>query len=88
LATGTRGIVGEFRCTLTENAIQQSWDESKSEQTWRMIERVVTTPLRTFLFITPTCAILWPRHGFRTEDEYEKVVAFAKERFAHFHGPQ
>jgi len=84
--TGTRGVIGEVNNTLSTENITEVVDEIKNEIAWRNTERIDETPLHTFLFMTPMSAVIWPRHGFRTEDEYEKVVAFAKERFAHFHG--
>ncbi|MFL5327363.1 MAG: YcxB family protein [Gemmataceae bacterium] len=83
----TRGVVGDIRNVLTSETLTEIREDSKSEMHWRGMERIDETPTHTFLFLTPISAIIWPRHGFRTEDEYEKVVAFAKERFAHFHAP-
>ena len=85
---GSRGIEADVRHILTDNSITQIVDDAKSEYPWRTVDRIDETPTHAFLFVTPMSALIWPRKRFRTEDEYQQVVDFAKERLRHFHGNQ
>ncbi len=83
----SRGQIGDIRNVLSNETVSEIVADSKLETHWRGTEKLDETELHTFLSLSPITAIIWPRNGFRTEDEYRRVVDYAKERFAHFHGP-
>jgi hypothetical protein len=85
---GTGGSVGEVVMRLSDNSYSETLDDCKIEVPWAKVDRIETISDKTFLFLSPIYLVTLRRKNFAAEDEYEKVVAFAKERFAHFHGPQ
>ncbi|MEN3929721.1 YcxB family protein [Microvirga sp. W0021] len=74
------GANKEITNTLTENGIQAIASHVQSACGWQCILRMETTSEYMFLFIGPAEAFIFPKRGFKSQEDFESAIAFAKQR--------
>lgn len=83
----TRWIFGRFAManksiviTFTENGIAWSSEGLRGEISWTKVIRLITSKGYLFFFISKQEAIGLSRRAVATEEEFESIVSYAKER--------
>lgn len=76
------GIEGLCELILDEetiNVINECW---RFEIKWRYVHKIVETDTHAFIYTTAVGAAIVPKRFFLSDNEYRKVVDYAKERLA------
>jgi len=75
-----QGVVGVIRLILTEETMTEITESIRTEVHWNHVLRIIGDENNTFIFVRPGAAVILPRHGFRSDEEYERARGFAVER--------
>ncbi len=78
---GTRGVFGDIRLILSEEALVMVTETIRTEASWGDVHRIDDQGDYTFIYVTPLAAQILPRRGFESEQEYKQVKEYAKECF-------
>jgi hypothetical protein len=79
---GGRGIIGERAVILSEEKLVAISETFRTEVRWENMTGVEVVGECTYVFISGISALILPRHGFATDEEYEAVRDFALRKLA------
>jgi hypothetical protein len=81
----TKGIVGEIRLILSEDALTEITSITRTEAKWVDVHRIDEGIAHTFIYVTPLAAAILPRRGFPSDEAYDRTVALAKDCWERAH---
>lgn len=76
------GIEGLWELILDEETVTEVTECWRFEIKWRYVHRIVETETHAFIYQTALSAAIIPKRFFLTEEEFHKLVDYAKQRLA------
>ncbi|QJW92715.1 YcxB family protein [Frigoriglobus tundricola] len=74
---GGRGIIGERALVFTEELLVAISETFRTEVRWENVQGVEVVGEHTYIFIAGISAVILPRCGFDSDEEYEAARDFA-----------